>query len=65
LTIHRAVVAPGISLAFVHEGIGGAPLLLVHGYPETKRIWWRNIEALAAAVPSLRVPLRSDAIAPP
>lgn len=48
-TIHRAVVAPDVSLAFVREGIGGAPLLLVHGYPETKRIWWRNIEALAAA----------------
>jgi pimeloyl-ACP methyl ester carboxylesterase len=29
--------------------MGGAPLLLIHGYPETKRIWWRNIEALAAA----------------
>ena len=25
------------------------PLLLVHGYPETKRIWWRNIAPLAAA----------------
>ena len=25
------------------------PLLLVHGYPETKRIWWRNIAALAGA----------------
>ncbi|WP_390893553.1 alpha/beta fold hydrolase [Mycobacterium deserti] len=24
-------------------------MLLIHGYPETKRIWWRNIEALAAA----------------
>ena len=25
------------------EGVGGYPLLLLHGYPETKRIWWRNI----------------------
>ncbi len=33
----------------MHEGIGGTPLLLIHGYPETKRIWWRNIQALAAA----------------
>lgn len=48
-TIHKAVVANGVSLALVHEGLGGAPLLLVHGYPETKRIWWRNIKALAAA----------------
>ena len=28
---------------------GGVPLLLVHGWPETKRIWWRVIEPLAAA----------------
>ncbi len=39
----------GLSLAFVHEGLGGYPLLLLHGYPETKRIWWRNIAALADA----------------
>jgi pimeloyl-ACP methyl ester carboxylesterase len=46
--IHRA--APrGFEQAFVREGAGGVPLLLVHGWPETKRIWWRNIEALAAA----------------
>lgn len=35
--------------AFIHEGVGGYPLLLLHGYPETKRIWWRNISALAEA----------------
>ena len=39
----------GFTQAFVHEGIGGRPLLLVHGWPETKRIWWRNIAPLAAA----------------
>jgi pimeloyl-ACP methyl ester carboxylesterase len=39
----------GVSLAYVRAGTGGTPLLLVHGYPETKRIWWRNIEPLAAA----------------
>ena len=44
-----AVVAEHVSLSFVREGTGGTPLLLIHGYPETKRIWWRNIEALAAA----------------
>ena len=53
-TIHRREVPPsegrdGLSLAFVHEGVGGYPLLLLHGYPETKRIWWRNIAALADA----------------
>ena len=66
-TIHRREVPPsdgrdGLSLAFVHEGPkdgAGYPLLLLHGYPETKRIWWRNIAALADAgyeviVPDLR-----------
>lgn len=56
-TIHRSGVPPtpgrdGLTLAYVHEGPkdgAGYPLLLLHGYPETKRIWWRNIAALAAA----------------
>jgi pimeloyl-ACP methyl ester carboxylesterase len=39
----------GFEQAFVHEGAGGKPILLVHGWPETKRIWWRNIGPLAAA----------------
>ncbi|OAI40721.1 hypothetical protein AYO38_05270 [bacterium SCGC AG-212-C10] len=57
---HIARASPrGFSQAFVHEGVGGVPLLMVHGWPETKRIWWRNIEPLAAAgfetiVPDLR-----------
>src|SRR5204863_2919155 len=46
---HTAEVRNGVAIAFVHEGIGGTPLLLVHGYPETKRIWWRNIGPLADA----------------
>ncbi len=57
--IHRTEVAGGIRLAYLREGVGGYPLLLVHGYPETKRIWWRNIRPLVAAgyeviVPDLR-----------
>ena len=49
----------GFAQAFVHEGVGGTPLLLVHGWPETKRIWWRNVETLSNAgfeviVPDLR-----------
>jgi pimeloyl-ACP methyl ester carboxylesterase len=57
--IHRAEVAEGIELAYLREGVGGYPLVLVHGYPETKRIWWRNVEPLVAAgyeviVPDLR-----------
>jgi len=38
----------GFKLAYVDEG-RGTPLLLVHGWPETMRIWWRNIAPLAAA----------------
>lgn len=58
-TVKRSVVRDGIALAYVHENAGGYPLVLLHGYPETKRIWWRNIAALAAAgfeviVPDLR-----------
>ena len=39
----------GFAQAFIREGIGGTPVLLVHGWPETKRIWWRNIAVLARA----------------
>jgi pimeloyl-ACP methyl ester carboxylesterase len=39
----------GFSQAFTHEGVGGVPLVLVHGWPETRRIWARNVEPLAAA----------------
>ena len=49
----------GFDQAYVHEGIGGVPLVCVHGWPETKRIFWKVIEPLAAAgfeviVPDLR-----------
>jgi pimeloyl-ACP methyl ester carboxylesterase len=49
----------GFAQAYVHEGRGGVPLVCVHGWPETKRIFWRVIEPLAAAgfeviVPDLR-----------
>jgi pimeloyl-ACP methyl ester carboxylesterase len=52
-------VRPGVHLAWWREGIGGKPLLLVHGWPETKLIWERNVLPLAAAgfeviVPDLR-----------
>lgn len=48
-TVRRAEVRNGVTLSFVHEGAGGFPIVLVHGYPETKRIWWRNIGPLADA----------------
>src|SRR5690349_15787576 len=47
--VHRSAGRDGVRLAYVREGAGGRPLLLLHGYPETKRIWWRNIGPLAAA----------------
>jgi pimeloyl-ACP methyl ester carboxylesterase len=56
--LHTTTVR-GFRQAYVREGVGGVPLLCVHGWPETKRIWWRVIEPLAAAgfeviVPDLR-----------
>ena len=49
----------GFSQCYVHEGVGGVPIMLVHGWPESKRIWWRVIAQLTAAgfeviVPDLR-----------
>jgi len=57
--VHRAEVRDGIALGYWRLGEGGLPLLLVHGFPETKRIFSRNLEPLAAAgfdviVPDLR-----------
>jgi pimeloyl-ACP methyl ester carboxylesterase len=57
--VQHAKVRDGVEVAFIRENPGGEPLLLVHGWPETKRIWWRNIAPLAAAgfeviVPDLR-----------
>jgi pimeloyl-ACP methyl ester carboxylesterase len=39
----------GVDLAYIREGAGGVPLLLLHGWPETRRIWWRNVHPLAEA----------------
>ncbi|MEZ5251780.1 MAG: alpha/beta hydrolase [Ilumatobacteraceae bacterium] len=56
--VHRASPR-GFAQAFVREGIGGVPVVCVHGWPESKRVFWRVIEPLAAAgfeviVPDLR-----------
>src|SRR4051812_17414605 len=56
--VRRANVR-GVDLAYLREGEGGFPLVLLHGWPETMRIWWRNIRPLAGAgveviVPDLR-----------
>ena len=49
----------GFQQVYTRLGNGGVPLLLVHGWPESRRIFWRVIEPLAAAgfdviVPDLR-----------
>jgi pimeloyl-ACP methyl ester carboxylesterase len=49
----------GFRQAFVRVNVGGVPLLCVHGWPESKRIFWKVIAPLAAAgfeviVPDLR-----------
>lgn len=47
--VHRASPR-GFEQAYLHEGRGGAgPIVLVHGWPETKRIWWRVVGPLAEA----------------
>jgi pimeloyl-ACP methyl ester carboxylesterase len=57
--VHRCAVRDGLEIGYWRAGEGGHPLLLVHGFPETKRIWARNVEPLAEAgfdviVPDLR-----------
>jgi len=57
--LERAEVARGLDLAYIRRGEGGYPLLLVHGWTETRQIVWRNIEPLDEAgfeviVPDLR-----------
>jgi pimeloyl-ACP methyl ester carboxylesterase len=45
----RAQLSTGGELAYTREGAGGYPLLLIHGWPETRRIWARNVTPLAEA----------------
>jgi pimeloyl-ACP methyl ester carboxylesterase len=42
----------GAEIAYEREGAGGTPLLLLHGWPETRRIWARNVSEVVA--PDLR-----------
>jgi pimeloyl-ACP methyl ester carboxylesterase len=51
--IERAAVR-GTEIAFVRQGAGGFPLVLLHGWPETKRIWWRNIAPPGLDTPAKR-----------
>ena len=57
--VHRCKVRDDLAIGYWRAGEGGHPLLLVHGFPETKRIWARNVAPLAEAgfdviVPDLR-----------
>jgi pimeloyl-ACP methyl ester carboxylesterase len=57
--VQRCEVRDGFAVGYWRAGEGGHPLLLVHGFPETKRIWTRNVEPLAemgfdVIVPDLR-----------
>jgi pimeloyl-ACP methyl ester carboxylesterase len=45
----RSFDGRGFRQAYVHEGAGGLPAMLVHGWPESKRIWWKVIDPLVAA----------------
>jgi pimeloyl-ACP methyl ester carboxylesterase len=47
--VATATVRDGIEISYLREGIGGYPLVLLHGWPETRRIWWRNVAPLASA----------------
>ena len=55
----RIASARGFGQAYVREGIGGVPLVCVHGWPDTKHLYWKVIQPLADAgfeviVPDLR-----------
>jgi pimeloyl-ACP methyl ester carboxylesterase len=57
--VHRCAVRDDLSIGYWRADAGGHPLLLVHGFPETKRIWARNVAPLVEAgfdviVPDLR-----------
>jgi pimeloyl-ACP methyl ester carboxylesterase len=47
--VHRRKVRDGIDIAYLHEGQGGFPVVLLHGWPGSRRLFWRNVEPLAAA----------------
>lgn len=47
--VRHATLQSGQEICWWHAGVGGTPLLLVHGWPETRLIWERNIRELAAA----------------
>ncbi len=47
--VEYAKMSDGVNIAYVREGAGGLPLVLLHGWPGSKRLFWRNIRPLAEA----------------
>jgi pimeloyl-ACP methyl ester carboxylesterase len=47
--VHRSVVRGDVELVYVREGVGGVPIVLLHGWPGSKRLFWKNIRPLAEA----------------
>ncbi|SDS62994.1 alpha/beta fold hydrolase [Microlunatus soli] len=45
----KVEVSPGHQLAVRRRGVGGVPLILIHGFPCTSRIWSHNLVPLADA----------------
>jgi len=45
----KTTTVRGFAQAYTHMNEGGVPLLLVHGWPETRRIWWRTLQPYADA----------------
>ncbi len=52
--LHRCPTARG-DLAYVDSGGDGAPIVLVHGLPTAKELWYPVIPRLLAGDPSLRI----------
>lgn len=46
---HFITVRDDVRIAYNHEGKSGVPLVMLHGWPGGKRLFWRNIAPLAAA----------------
>lgn len=46
---HFITVRDNIRFAFNHEGRGGVPIVMLHGWPGGKRLFWRNIGPLVDA----------------
>jgi pimeloyl-ACP methyl ester carboxylesterase len=44
----RRVAADGVTLAVLDEG-AGSPVVLLHGFPDSSRVWRRQVPALVAA----------------